>query len=218
MDNRLRATEQSVEVTAATVTLPATIGVVEKPVGAVVFAHGSGSGRFSPRNNAVARTLQGAGFTTLLADLLTTEEAVDRRFVFDIALLGERLRACTAWLHQNPETAELPVGYFGASTGAGAALLAAAEEGGDVVRAVVSRGGRPDLAGDRLAHVQSPTLLLVGAADTPVIRLNEAAMAQLGGIKQLTIVPGATHLFEEPGTLQEVARLACDWFLRYLPR
>lgn len=224
MNNSLRTPEQTVEVPTETVTLPAILGVPDGAVGTVLFAHGSGSGRFSPRNNAVAHALQGARLATVLADLLTEEEAADRRLVFDIGLLADRLRACTAWVRQDSRTARLPVGYFGASTGAGAALVAAAEDrpagfrqGGDTVRAVVSRGGRPDLASDQLARVQSPTLLIVGGADTAVIPLNEAALSRLQSPKQLAIVPGATHLFEEPGTLEEVSRLAVDWFLRYFP-
>jgi putative phosphoribosyl transferase len=184
--------------------------------GVVLFAHGSGSGRLSPRNNAVAHVLQEAGLATLLADLLTEDEAEDRRLVFDIGLLARRLDSCTDWLHHLPETRNLPAGYFGASTGAGAALVAAAQQGPEI-RAVVSRGGRPDLANALLAQVQSPTLLIVGGLDEPVIELNREAAERLTCITEMVIVPGATHLFEEPGTLEEVARLARDWFLRYLP-
>jgi len=185
----------------------------------VLFAHGSGSSRHSPRNQYVARVLRQAGLGTLLIDLLTAdEESVDqytRHLRFDIELLALRLIGTTDWLRQHPLTDELPIGYFGASTGAGAALLAAADRP-DVVRAVVSRGGRPDLAGPALLRVHAPTLLIVGGADAPVIDLNERALELLGGEKELRIVPGATHLFEEPGALEEVARLAADWFARHL--
>jgi len=187
--------------------------------GVVLFAHGSGSSRHSPRNQYVARVLRQAGLGTLLIDLLTAdEESVDqytRHLRFDIELLALRLIGTTDWLRQHPLTDELPIGYFGASTGAGAALLAAADRP-DVVRAVVSRGGRPDLAGPALLRVHAPTLLIVGGADAPVIDLNERALELLGGEKELRIVPGATHLFEEPGALEEVARLAADWFARHL--
>jgi putative phosphoribosyl transferase len=184
--------------------------------GVVLFAHGSGSGRFSPRNNFVARVLQNGGLATLLIDLLTAGEAGDRRLVFDIDLLASRLLYATAWLRENKETSSLPVGYFGASTGAGAALQAAAREGA-AIRAVVSRGGRPDLAAPYLSQVQAPTLLVVGGEDVPVIEMNRQALALLRSTKDLVIVPRATHLFEEPGTLEEVARLARDWFAQYLP-
>jgi putative phosphoribosyl transferase len=204
-----------VEISAEPIVLHGIFGVPGKVSGVVAFAHGSGSGRLSPRNGAVARVLQQAGFATLLVDLLSESEAQDRRLVFDIDLLAERLRTCTDWLEEQPETQALPAGYFGASTGAGAALVAAAQIG-PAIRAVVSRGGRPDLAGDALARVQAPTLLIVGGADTPVIPLNESALEQLRVPKQLVIVPGATHLFEESGALEQVADLARDWFLRYL--
>jgi dienelactone hydrolase len=188
--------------------------------GIILFAHGSGSGRHSPRNRFVARALQEAGLATLLIDLLTAEEEdLDRttgHLRFDIGLLAGRLLGATDWLGDRPETRSLPLGYFGASTGAGAALVAAAERP-DRVGAVVSRGGRPDLAGPALPRVRAPTLLLVGGEDVPVIGLNRQALQQLGARdKQLTVVPGATHLFEEPGTLEEVARLAADWFTRHL--
>jgi putative phosphoribosyl transferase len=188
--------------------------------GVVVFAHGSGSSRFSPRNRFVAEVLAGAGFGTLLMDLLTRdEEAIDEQTAhlrFDIELLAGRLVAATEWLSQQPQTQTLPIGYFGASTGAAAALVAAAELAG-LVRAIVSRGGRPDLAGSALARVRAPTLLIVGGRDKPVIALNRAAYDQLRVEKRLEIVPGATHLFEEPGALEQVARLASEWFARYLP-
>jgi putative phosphoribosyl transferase len=184
-------------------------------VGAVAFAHGSGSGRFSPRNQFVARVLQEAGLATLLLDLLEEEEAEDREKVFDIELLAERLQSAADWLRQEPATSALHLGYFGASTGAGAALLAAARDPASVA-AVVSRGGRPDLAMDHLPSVQAPTLLIIGGNDDVVIELNEQALRRLRCPKELAVIPGATHLFEEPGALEEVARLAKEWFVRHL--
>jgi dienelactone hydrolase len=184
-----------------------------------VFAHGSGSGRFSPRNRAVASVLNQAGLATLLLDLLTAgEEAVDlrtRHLRFDVALLGRRVIATIDWLASNETTKELPVGCFGASTGAAAALIAAADRP-ERVGAVVSRGGRPDLAGEALGRVTAPTLLIVGGNDPEVLRLNQQALAALAGEVRLEIVPGATHLFEEPGALARVAILARDWFLQHL--
>ena len=185
------------------------------PSGAVAFAHGSGSGRFSPRNQFVARVLQEAGLATLLLDLLEEDEAEDRAKVFDIELLAERLQSAADWLHRESQTASLRIGYFGASTGAGAALVAAARHP-DAIGAVVSRGGRPDLADTFLPDVQTPTLLIVGGDDKGVIELNEQALRQLRCLKEMVIVPGATHLFEEPGTLEEVAQLAKDWFVQHL--
>jgi len=186
----------------------------------IAFAHGSGSSRHSPRNQYVARVFEQGGLATLLFDLLTSdEERIDARTAhlrFDIALLGRRLAAATTWLKKDADTRELRVGYFGASTGAAAALVAAAERPEDVY-AVVSRGGRPDLAGAMLAAVKAPTLLIVGGDDTPVIAMNQDALEQLPvSEKELVIVPGATHLFEEPGALEEVAALACDWFQKEL--
>jgi putative phosphoribosyl transferase len=182
----------------------------------VLFAHGSGSSRFSPRNLYVADMLENAGLATLLMDLLTpAEEREDERTArlrFDIALLGERLIGAVDWLATNGETAGLPVALFGASTGAAAALIAAAARP-ERVAAVVSRGGRPDLAGRVLAEVRAPTLLIVGGADTQVVELNQQALAQLTCEKQLVLVPGATHLFEEPGALEQVAHLATRWFV-----
>ena len=189
--------------------------------GVVLFAHGSGSSRHSSRNRYVAGELRKSGLGTLLMDLLTAEEEeIDARtghLRFDIGLLARRLLDATEWLRADPETSGLPVGYFGASTGGGAALVAAAEAP-DVVRAVVSRGGRPDLAGAALPRVQAPTLLIVGGWDEPVIEMNREALARLRCEKRLEIVPGATHLFEEPGTLEQVARLAADWLGRHLTR
>jgi len=219
-DTRTReASERPVTVTAEGARLEGTLGLPAGASGAVVFAHGSGSGRPSPRNNFVARVLQQAGLATLLVDLLTAaEEQVDlqtRALRFDIGLLAGRLVAATDWLVAQPDTQPLRVGLFGASTGGGAALVAAAQRPARI-GAVVSRGGRPDLAGAALAQVQAPTLLIVGEADTPVIALNRQAFTQLPGVKDLVLVPGATHLFEEPGALEQVAALARDWFLQYL--
>jgi dienelactone hydrolase len=189
--------------------------------GIVLFAHGSGSSRHSPRNRFVARELNNAGLATLLIDLLTAEEeAVDNytgELRFDIGMLAERLVGATDWLGSQRETAGLELGYFGASTGAGAALVAAVMRP-ERVGAIVSRGGRPDLAGPVLAQVRAPTLLIVGGDDHVVIGMNREALARLEVEKELSIVPGATHLFEEPGTLEQVARLAAGWFSRYLGR
>jgi putative phosphoribosyl transferase len=183
--------------------------------GVVVFAHGSGSSRHSPRNRAVARVLQGAGLGTLLLDLLSPDEELERSAVFDIGLLASRLTAATQWLRTDRVGPTRPIGYFGASTGAGAALWAAAEPGSGIA-AVVSRGGRPDLALPRLADVQAPTLLIVGGADLQVLELNREAARHLRCKHRLEVVPRATHLFEEPGTLDAVARLARDWFTEHL--
>ena len=184
--------------------------------GVVVFAHGSGSSRFSPRNTYVAEVLQQHGMGTLLFDLLTRAEDQAYETRFDIALLTQRLLSATAWLQNNPKTGGLSMGYFGASTGAAAALQAAAEMG-NRISAVVSRGGRPDLAGAvALRQVTAPTLLIVGGADYGVIELNRQAEALMGCEKKLVLIPGATHLFEEPGTLQQAARSAADWFAKYL--
>lgn len=199
------------EVQADDVRLPGTLTLPSGARGVVVFAHGSGSSRHSPRNVMVAQALQQAGLGTLLFDLLTPEEAETRANVFDIPLLGRRLLAAIATVRAAPATAALPVGLFGASTGGGAALWAAAEPGSDVA-AVVSRGGRPDLAAERLEHVIAPTLLLVGGRDEPVIELNRRAMARLHCLVELLVVPGATHLFEEPGALEAVAHEAATWF------
>lgn len=187
--------------------------------GIVIFAHGSGSGRLSPRNQYVARTLQQLNFATLLFDLLTQkEDEIDTKtmeFRFDIERLCTRLLAATHWMLDNPVLHKLPIGYFGASTGGAAALLAAAREK-KIVQAVVSRGGRPDLAGIELQDVEAATLLLVGGNDATVIDINQKALAELNCKKKLEIIPGASHLFEEPGKLEEVARLAGAWFLKYL--
>ncbi|MCS6877922.1 MAG: dienelactone hydrolase family protein [Geminicoccaceae bacterium] len=208
----MRVEELEVEIGAKA--LPGDLAIPESARGIVVFAHGSGSSRRSPRNRMVARVLQEAGFATLLFDLLTPLEALDRTNVFDIALLGRRLLEAIGWAGKRPELRGAPLGCFGASTGAAAALVAAAEE--PAVRAVVSRGGRPDLAGEALARVRAPVLLIVGERDEPVVELNRAAARRLSAPYRLVIVPGATHLFEEPGALEEVAALARDWFLEHL--
>ena len=211
--------ERLVQIPAGAVTLEGNLSVPEGARGVVLFAHGSGSSRHSPRNRYVAGALREVGLATLLMDLLTAdEEAIDlqtRRLRFDIGLLADRLVGATDWLAQNPNTRDLRIGYFGASTGAAAALVAAAERP-NAVGAIVSRGGRPDLAGAALARVRAPTLLIVGGHDIPVIGMNQEAMAQLHVETKLEIVPGATHLFEEPGALEEVARLAREWLARYL--
>jgi putative phosphoribosyl transferase len=194
------------------------LGLPPQASGVVVFAHGTGSGRFSPRNNFVARVLQDAGLATLLVDLLEDSESFDRDKVFDIDLLTNRLLDCTHWLRQQLETRGLSLGYFGASTGAAAALRAAAKEP-EGLAATVSRGGRPDLAMKHLPLVQSPTLLIVGSEDGPTIPLNEEAYEKLTCPKELVIIPGASHLFEEPGTLDKVAQLARNWFIKhFLPQ
>jgi putative phosphoribosyl transferase len=208
--------ERPVEIEAAPgLRLDGDLRLPEGARGLVLFAHGSGSGRLSPRNREVAAALNRAGLATLLFDLLTDEEAEDRAKVFDIGLLAERLVAVTRWAAGEPSLSGLPLGYFGASTGAAAALLAAARLGGEI-GAVVSRGGRPDLAGASLEGVASPTLLIVGGADWQVLELNEEAARLLRCEREVAIVPGATHLFEEPGALERVAALARDWFLRHL--
>ena len=190
--------------------LPGILEIPRHACGLVLFAHGSGSSRLSPRNQWVASRLNDSGIATLLFDLLTEEEATDRSRVFDIPLLGRRLAIATRWIETHPEAGHLPIGYFGASTGAAAALWAAAEFG-TLIRAVVSRGGRPDLAQHRLHEVHAPTLLIVGGQDIPIIELNEAAHERLPS-SELLVIPGAPHLFEEPGMLEEVAGSASEWF------
>ena len=215
-----RAIAEGVQIPDGSAILDGDLHVPRACSGLVIFAHGSGSSRFSPRNRQVAEALERAGFATLLLDLLTrAEEAVDvytREYRFDIDRLGRRLEAAADWAVQQPELRDFRIGYFGASTGAAAALIAAADRP-DQPAAVVSRGGRPDLAGSALAIVRAPTLLIVGGDDEPVIQLNEEARSHMQTTVRLEIVPGATHLFEEPGTLEEVQRLAIDWFRRYLP-
>jgi dienelactone hydrolase len=207
--------ERAVLIRAGAVRLPGTLAWPAHPRGVVLFAHGSGSSRQSPRNRFVAERVRHAGLATLLFDLLTPEESADRENVFDIELLADRLVAASTWTAQQPETDGLPQGYFGASTGAGAALRAAAMSPGPI-GAVVSRGGRPDLAGDALPHVRAPTLLIVGGRDEVVIGLNREAQARLTCPTRLMIVPGATHLFDEPGTLEQAAGWAAEWFAHHL--
>lgn len=197
--------------------LPGALDIPASARGLILFAHGSGSSRLSPRNIHVGETLRDAGFGTLLFDLLSEEEADIRAHVFDIELLAERLSAAADWLAARTATSALAMGLFGASTGAAAALVAAANRP-ERFRAVVSRGGRPDLAGEALRRVKAPTLLIVGGNDHEVLSLNRAALARLDCVKALEVVPGATHLFEEPGTLDRVTDLACNWFLAYLCR
>jgi len=207
----------AIAIRAGEVDLPGDLTLPPDPTGVVAFAHGSGSSRLSPRNRRVAASLVDAGLGTLLFDLLVPGEELDRANVFDIPLLAGRLLAATRWLREAPGTAALPLGYFGASTGAAAALWAAAEAQ-DEVGAVVSRGGRPDLAGERLALVGAPTLLIVGGADEVVLELNREAMRLLRCERELVVVPGATHLFEEPGTLDAMAVEAKRWFVQHLRR
>jgi pimeloyl-ACP methyl ester carboxylesterase len=209
---------QEIELVLDTVKLNGTLDVVPGATGLVVFVHGSGSSRFSSRNRYVAQVLRDGGLSTLLFDLLSPEEEEADRFTgsyrFDIGMLTNRVLRVTSWLHEHEDTKALRIGYFGASTGAAAALAAAAEL--DYIGAVVSRGGRPDLVEEVLPQVTAPTLLIVGGLDTPVIGMNRLAYERLQTIKEMKIVPGATHLFEEPGTLEEVARLATAWFRHYL--
>lgn len=216
-----QAFAQPVQIPVRSVSLEGDLSISAESRGIVLFAHGSGSSRHSPRNRLVATELNHAGLATLLVDLLTAAEdeidAATRRFRFDIGLLAERLTGALEWIDREARTRDLPVGLFGASTGAAAALIAAAERP-KAVAAVVSRGGRPDLAGDALGRVRAPTLLIVGGNDPVVIDLNRAALPQLRAPKRLDIVPGATHLFEEAGTLEQVASKASQWFGQYLSR
>lgn len=218
MDTRTRSSHP-VAIPCGNVSLVGDLTLPDDPLGLVVFAHGSGSSRLSPRNRYVAGELQAGGLGTLLFDLLTPEEEqVDlrtRHLRFDIELLADRLVAATDWIVEQPEVTGLPLGLFGASTGAAAALIAAARRPGHVA-AVVSRGGRPDLAMPVLRQVRAATLLIVGGRDHAVITMNQEAFARIGGQKRMEIVPGATHLFEEPGTLERVARLATEWFVVHL--
>ena len=213
------STPVEVRIPCGAVALPGALMIPPGRNGVVVFAHGSGSSRHSPRNQFVARIIRESGYGTLLFDLLTAEEEIEdnvtRRLRFDIGLLAGRLAEVTRWLFAQPAARDLGIGYFGSSTGGSAALVAAAEIG-QRIDAVVSRGGRPDLAGDALPRVPSPTLLIVGGYDHAVLELNQEALAKLRCEKELKIVSGATHLFEEPGALEAVARLAADWFRRYL--
>lgn len=210
--------EQVVTITTETVELKGNLAIPDKTQGIVLFAHGSGSSRQSPRNRYVAQELNRSGLGTLLFDLLTSDEDVidqqTRHLRFDIGLLASRLVSATDWLQTIPEGRSLKIGYFGASTGSAAALIAAVERS-EQVSAVVSRGGRPDLAGSILTRLRAPTLLIVGGKDIPVINLNRKAYQYISGEKRLEIVPGASHLFEEPGTLEQVAKLATQWFQTY---
>ena len=221
MRDRVRLREEAcpVRVPAGSLTLDGDMCIPRGAQGIVIFAHGSGSSRLSPRNRYVAQVIRDSGLATLLFDLLTAQEEVEdsrtARLRFDTGLLAKRLIQATDWVRQNKETRNLKIGYFGASTGAAAALIAAVELP-DVIGAVVSRGGRPDLAGTALPRVSAPTLLIVGGRDFPVIVLNREALGQLNAEKKLVIVPGATHLFEEPGALEEVAEMAADWFVNHL--
>ncbi|MBE7385663.1 MAG: dienelactone hydrolase family protein [Leptolyngbya sp. SIO1E4] len=211
--------DSSISITAGSVQLTGNLVIPTNAQGIVLFAHGSGSSRRSPRNRYVAEVLQEACLATFLFDLLTVEEEqidqLTRRLRFDIGLLTDRLIRATDWIRQNPTTRQLKIGYFGASTGSAAALMAAAECP-DAVSAIVSRGGRPDLAGSTLTRIKVPTLLIVGGDDTPVVALNQKAYQYIPAEKHLKIIPGATHLFEEPGTLEQVAQLASQWFRKYL--
>jgi putative phosphoribosyl transferase len=210
----LTARDEEIQIDAGNVQLAGHVTLPADAVGLVIFAHGSGSSRHSPRNQLVAHDLNRAGLGTLLLDLLTPDEALDRANVFDVELLAERLRSAAVWRRSQPDCVGLGLGYFGASTGAAAALWAAADD--PTIRAVVSRGGRPDLAAERLVAVRAPTLLIVGGHDTQVLDLNRQAMDRMRCDCRLEIVPGATHLFEESGTLETASRLARDWFLHHL--
>jgi len=211
--------ETTVRIPVGSVVVDGNLTVPSGAKGVVLFAHGSGSSRYSPRNRYVAKVFNAQKIATLLFDLLTNEEEqedlITAEYRFNINLLAERLIGATEWLKKDPQTKNCPFGYFGASTGAAAALIAAAKIPNDVAT-VVSRGGRPDLAANYLPRVKAPTLLLVGGLDTEVIDLNRQAMEQMSAEKKLVIIPGATHLFEEPGKLEEVAKISTDWFLRYL--
>ena len=213
--------EREIQLLAGGEVLDGVLAVPPGAIGLVLFAHGSGSSRFSPRNRFVADALRREGLATLLFDLLTSEEETEDTFTarlrFDIPLLARRLVAATEWAAHFPETEALPIGYFGSSTGAAAAIVAAGERP-DLVQAVVSRGGRPDLAAEALERLRAPCLLIVGGDDAEVLELNEEALERLHATKDLAIVPGATHLFEEPGALERVAALAARWFVRHLAR
>jgi len=211
----LKNSERLVTIPEGQVFLEGSLGVPDGAVGVVLFAHGSGSSRHSPRNNFVARELRKAGLATLLIDLLTRDEDINYETRFDIPLLARRLRAAADWLADDTETAGMRIGYFGASTGSAAALMASVGGEGDV-GAIVSRGGRPDLAMEALGEVTAPTLLIVGGLDGAVIEMNRAAFDMLKAEKEFLIIPGATHLFEEPGTLEQVAENAARWFKKYL--
>ena len=207
--------KKTIQIPINSIQLEGMLAIPDGAKGLVIFVHGAGSSRLSPRNNFVAEELQKVGLGTLLFDLLTEEEDEIYENRFDIPLLADRLNAVTEWIKKQKEVKNLNIGYFGASTGAAAAIIGAADIGPDI-KAVVSRGGRPDLAGDSLPKIQSPTLLIVGGDDDAVIGLNQEAYDMMNCKKELKIVPGATHLFEEPGTLEEAAGLAAEWFKKYL--
>lgn len=207
---------RAIEIPSGSVKLAGILVVPRGARGVILFTHGTGSGRLSPRNTFVARVLQKAGFATLLFDLLTPEEENNRANVFDITLLAQRLGDATRWVQEQEETKMLPLGYFGASTGSAAAISAAAKLRHEI-RAIVSRGGRPDLAADYLPMIKAPMLLIVGGNDEPVVAMNREAYELLAGEKNLVIIPGATHLFEEPGAMEQVAQLAAKWFVRFVP-
>ena len=215
----IRERKNTVKISSGVATINGNLEIPDASSSIVVFAHGSGSSRFSPRNTYVAELMNMQGISTLLIDLLTAEEeGVDEytgRYRFDVNMLSERLIDSTRWLKENPYTSKLSIGYFGASTGAAAALIAAAKQPNEI-EAVVSRGGRPDLAGNHLAKVKAPTLLIVGGDDTEVLELNKQALKLIRVEKRLEIIPGATHLFEEPGKLEEAAKLAINWFKKHL--
>jgi len=211
-----KGTEETVRISLGDADLEGTLDFPDKPIGVVVFAHGTGSGRRSPRNQFVAHELRESGLGTLLVDLLTPEEDLTYSRRFDIPFLAPRLGRITEWLRERIAGTDLRIGYFGASTGAAAALRAAVDQGGSV-GAIVSRGGRPDLVEDILHKVEAPTLIIVGGKDEPVTTLNVIAYQKLRCTRELAIIPGATHLFEEPGALDDVARRAADWFRRFLP-
>jgi dienelactone hydrolase len=211
----MRVTSQEVQVQAGPLVLPGELDIPAGAAALVLFAHGSGSSRLSPRNRKTAAVLQQHGTATLLFDLLTDAEAADQHKIFDIGLLGQRVEQALEWAARQPQVASMRVGLFGASTGAAAALVAAAARPQRVL-AVVSRGGRPDLAQHCLSHVDAPTLLIVGGADPQVVEYNRAALRLLKGIRRLEVLPGATHLFEEPGALESVSELAADWFDNHL--
>lgn len=214
-----KAEEDVIKIKVGNVELSGNLMIPESSKGIVVFAHGSGSGRLSPRNRYVAKVLREKNLATLLFDLLTPHEEETERYTahlrFDIEMLAERLAAVTDWVKSNPQVRDFNIGYFGASTGAAAALVAASNKIKEI-KAVVSRGGRPDLAAEALASVKAPTLLIVGGDDYPVIEMNKEAQAKMTCVNKLIIIPGATHLFEEPGTLEQVAELAGQWFQKYL--
>lgn len=215
MQFKMNEIEREVTVFSADLELKGILALPREAKAMIIFAHGSGSGRFSPRNNFVARVLQQAGFGTFMMDLLTEEESLNRENVFDIDLLAARLNTAKKWIAEQRELSSLPIGFFGASTGAAAAIQAVALDP-ERIFALVSRGGRPDLAGLLLKRISVPTLLIVGGNDGVVIDLNQEAFAKMNCQKEIKIIPGATHLFEEPGTLEQVAELAKDWFLSAL--